>query len=191
MLSKALPLALQDSVQVWLVDLQTYAPFNCKLQVSADVGAGVETTKMAPFNLRIKGQEGGQVKSGTTETLFTDPWNPVAGSNWVSSAFVQNGVSSGAFMPDPYTGLAWPLRAEKADVTVQTGLPVVSSLDWVTLSTADTIDVPADAWADWDAKAQTFIPAGDGKTAKAKITVTYPADMFKTVKWHDGSNLDL
>ena len=45
-----------------MVDLQTYAPFNCKLQVSADVGAGVETTKMAPFNLRIKGQEGGQVK---------------------------------------------------------------------------------------------------------------------------------
>ncbi|MBI3737505.1 MAG: hypothetical protein HY258_00465 [Chloroflexi bacterium] len=99
---KALPLALQDSLQVWTVDLQSFSPYDCKLQVSADVGAGVETTKMAPFNLRIKGQEGGQLKSGSTDTLFTDPWNPVNGSNWVTSAFVQNGVSSGAFMPDPY-----------------------------------------------------------------------------------------
>lgn len=195
LLVKALPLALQDSLQVWTVDLQSFSPYNCKLQVSADVGAGVETTKMAPFNLRIKGQEGGAVKSATTATLFTDPWNPVNGSNWVSSAFVQNGTSSGAFMPDPYTGLSWPFRAEKADVTVQTGLPVATNLNWVTLSTADKIDVPADAWVDWDAKTQKFITAGEkspnGVTAKVKIVVTYPADMFQKVKWHDGSNLSV
>jgi peptide/nickel transport system substrate-binding protein len=190
---KALPLAMQDSLQVWTVDLQTYAPFNCKLQVSSDVGAGVETTFMAPFNLRIKGQEGGAVKSATTATLFTDPWNPVNGANWVTSAFVQNAVSGRAFMPDPYTGLSHPLRAESADVTVQTGLPVATNLDWVKLTTADKIDVPADAWADWDAKTQKFITAGekfpDGATAKVKVVVHYPADLFKTVKWHDGSNL--
>jgi peptide/nickel transport system substrate-binding protein len=192
---KALPLALQDSLQVWTVDLQTYAPFDCKLQVSADVGAGVETTKMAPFNLRIKGQEGGQVKSATTATLFTDPWNPINGSNWVTSAFVQNAVQGAGLMPDPYTGLAWPLRAEKADVIVQTGLPVATNLNWVTLSTADKIDVPADAWVDWDAKTQKFITAGekfpDGVTAKVKSVIYYPADMFKTVKWHDGSNISV
>ncbi len=195
MIAQALPLALEDSLQVWVVDLQSFSPYNCDLQVSADVGAGVETTKMAPFNLRIKGQEGGQVKSGTTETLFTDPWNPVNGSNWVSSAFVQNGTAGRAFMPDPYTGLSWPLRAEKADITVQTGLPVAKNLDWVNLTTADTIDVPTDAWVDWDAKTQKFITAGekfpDGSTAKVKVTVTFPADMFQTVKWHDGTNLSV
>jgi peptide/nickel transport system substrate-binding protein len=195
MLAQALPLSLEDSLQVWLVDTQTYAPFNCDLNVSADVGAGVETTMMAPFNLRIKGQEGGVVKSGTTETLFTDPWNPINGANWVTSAFVQNAVQSRAFMPDPYTGLSWPIRAEKADVTVQTGLPVASNLDWVTVSTADQIDVPADAWVDWDATTQKFITAAekfpDGATAKTKVTITYPADMFQTVKWHDGSNLSV
>jgi peptide/nickel transport system substrate-binding protein len=193
MFAKALPLALQDSLQVWTVDLQTYAPFNCKLQVSSDVGAGVETTKMAPFNLRIKGQEGGQVKSATTATLFTDPWNPVLGANWVTSAFVQAAVSSGAFMPDPYTGLSHPFRAESAEVTAQTGLPIATNLDWVKLTTADKIDVPADAWSDWNAKTQKFITAGEkfpkGTTAKVKIVIHYPADMFKTVKWHDGSNL--
>ena len=191
LLAQALPLAVQDSLQVWTVDLQTYAPFNCTLQVSADVGAGVETTKMGPFNLRIKGQEGGAVKVATTATIFTDPWNPVNGSNWVSSAYVQNAVDGGALMPDPYTGLYWPLRVDKATVTAQTGLPVSASLPWVTLTTADSISVPADAWADWDATAQKFIPAGDGKTAKIKVVMTYPKNLFTTVKWHDGSNLSV
>jgi peptide/nickel transport system substrate-binding protein len=190
---EALPLSLEDSLQVWLVDTQSYSPFKCDIQVSADVGAGVETTQMAPFNLRFKGQEGGQLKSGTTETLFTDPWNPVNGANWVTSAYVQNGVQGRAFMPDPYTGLSWPLRAEKADFTVQTGLPVQANHDWATVTFADKIDVPATAWVDWDAVNQKFITAGekfpDGSTAKTKTVITYPADMFQTVKWHDGSNL--
>jgi peptide/nickel transport system substrate-binding protein len=192
---KALPLALQDSVQVWTVDLQTYAPFNCKLQVSADVGAGVETTKMSPYTMRIAGQEGGQVKVGSTATMFTDPWNPVNGSNWVTSAYIQNAVQGWAFMPDPYTGLSWPLRAEKAEVTVQTGLPVSSQLPWVTLSTADSIAVPADAWSDWDATTQKFITAAEkfptGTTSKVKVVLYFPADMFDKVKWHDGSNLSV
>ncbi|GAB4505622.1 MAG: ABC transporter substrate-binding protein [Anaerolineales bacterium] len=190
---KALPLSLEDSLQVWTVDLQNYSPFRCDLQVSADVGAGVETTFMSPYTMRFADKEGGQVKVGTTDTLFTDPWNPVNGSNWVTSAYVQNAVSSRAFMPDPYTGLAWPLRAEKADLVVQTGTPVQTNLDWVNLSFEDTITVPPDAWVDWDPVAQKFITVGekfpDGLTAKSKAVVYYPADMFQTVKWHDGSNL--
>jgi peptide/nickel transport system substrate-binding protein len=55
------------------------------------------------------------------------------------------------------------------------------------------IKVPADALVDWDAKTQKFIPASekfkDGTTAKIKSVVTYPADLFKVVKWHDGSPL--
>jgi len=196
MMVKALPLALQDSIQVFTVDLQTYAPFKCDLQVTADVGAGVETTKMGLFNMRYTGKEGGQVKSATTSTLFSDPWNPVNGSNWVTSAYIQNGTSGGGLMPDPYTGLAWPLRAEKADLVVQAGLPVATNLNWINLTTADKIEVPATAWVDWDAKTQKFITAAEKSpdapiTAKLKSTIYYPADMFKTVKWHDGSNLSL
>lgn len=190
---KALPLSLEDSLQVWTVDLQTYAPFRCDLQVSADVGAGVETTFMSPYTMRYADQEGGQVKVGTTATLFTDPWNPVNGANWVTSAYVQNATSGRGLMPDPYTGLTWPLRAEKADLVVQTGIPVEASLGWVNLSTEDTITVPADAWVDWDPATGKFITAAekfpDGVTAKSKSVIYYPADMFDTVKWHDGSNL--
>ncbi len=190
---EALPLAVQDSLQTWIVDLQTYAPFNCELEVSSDVGAGVETTFMAPYNLRFAGVEGGQLKNGSTDTMFTDPWNPVDGSNWVGSSFIQNATASRGLMPDPYTGLAWPLRAEKADLVVQTGLPVGTNLDWVNLSFEDTITVPADAWVDWDAATQKFITAGEkfpeGLTAKTKSVIYYPADMYETVKWHDGQNL--
>ena len=195
LMAEALPLSLEDSLQVWTVDLQSFAPFNCDLQVSADVGAGVETTFMSPYTMRYAGQEGGQVKVGSTETMFTDPWNPVNGSNWVTSAYIQNATDSRGTMPDPYTGLAWPLRAEKADLVVQSGIPVQTNLDWVNLSTEDTITVPGDAWVDWDPVNQKWITAAekypDGLTAKSKSTIYYPSDMFDTVKWHDGSNLSV
>ena len=184
---EALPLSLQDSLQVWIIDQQVYAPFNCNVEVTYDLGSGIEAAQMPAYNLRFKDAEGGQLKVGTNE-LFTDPWNPVNGSNWVWDGFVQSFGESGSLMYDPYTGLTWPLRAESAEVTVQTGLPVGTNTDWVTLNTADTIEVPADAWLDWDAAAQTFVPAGEGVTAKAKIVMTYPADLYET-KWHDGSNL--
>lgn len=165
---KALPLSVQDSLQVWLVDLQSYAPFNCDLEVSSDVGAGVETTFMSPYTMRFKDKEGGQVKVGTTATLFTDPWNPVNGANWVTSAYVQNATAGRGTMPDPYTGLAWPLRAEKADLVAQTGTPVQTNLDWVNLSFEDTIKVPDDAWVDWDPVNQKFLTAADAAKAKTQ-----------------------
>lgn len=194
LMAQAVQLANQDALQAWIVDQQVYAPYQCNLSVGYDLGSGVEPAQMTLHAMRFADAEGGQVKVGTNE-LFTDPWNPVNGSNWVWDGFVQNGTESLGFMPDPYTGLYWPYRAEGAAVTVQTGLPVAKNLDWVTLDTADTIAVPADAWVDWDATNQVFITAGekfpDGATAKTKTVVTYPADVFETVRWHDGSNLSV
>ncbi|MEA3441239.1 MAG: hypothetical protein U9R58_13260, partial [Chloroflexota bacterium] len=58
---------------------------------------------------------------------------------------------------------------------------------------AGSIEVPADAWADWDAENQVFITAGERFTetesAASKVVMTYEADMFDKVKWHDGSPL--
>ncbi|MBI2334017.1 MAG: P-loop NTPase, partial [Chloroflexi bacterium] len=188
LMEQALPLALQDSLQVWYVDQQVYAPYQCNVEVTYDLGSGIEAAQMPNYNIRFKDAEGGQLKVGTND-LFTDPWNPVNGSNWVWDGFVQKATQSGSLMADPYTGLYWPLRAESAEVTVQTGLPVGTNTDWVTLNTADAVTVPADAWVDWDAATQTFVPAGDGLTAKAKVVMTYPADLYEVTKWHDGSNL--
>ena len=63
------------------------------------------------------------------------------------------------------------------------------------LSFAPEIQVPADAWADWDAVNQRFITVGEkypqGTTSLVKATVYYPADLWNTVTWHDGSPISL
>jgi len=187
---QALPLSMQDSLQVFIVDTRSFAPYQQNVQMSADLAAGIETAQVSYFTARFVGQEGGTLKWASTD-MFSEPWNPIAGSNWVWDQGAQKATASGAFIADPYTGLQWPLRAEKAELVAQTGLPIFKSLDWMTLTTADKISVPADAWVNWDAKTQKFVPAGDGITAKIKSTVYYPANLFDTVTWHDGQKLSV
>jgi peptide/nickel transport system substrate-binding protein len=190
MMARAMALSIQDSLQVWLIDGKQYMPFVNNLQITTDVAAGVEGAQMANHTLRWKDKEGGVVKWGEPD-LFGEPWNPVGGSNWSFDHAAYDRASSGAFLSDPFTGLVWPLMAEKADITVQANLPVSKSLDWVTLNKADTIKVPEDAWIDWDVANQKWITVGEkypeGLTAKVKSVVTYRSDLFDVLKWHDGS----
>jgi peptide/nickel transport system substrate-binding protein len=94
-------------------------------------------------------------------------------------------------MADPYTGLAYPQRIESAELTFKSGLPIRQNLDWLTVQEVEQIDVPEDAWVDWDATEQRFITASEkfpeGLTANVKSVVVYPDDLFETVTWHDGS----
>ncbi len=191
---KALELAMQDSVRVWLVDQYSFTPRLAKLEVAADLAGGVEGSQLWPMTLRWKDQVGGRVRWGQPDVLI-DPWNPIGGSNWVYDTDVQRALGEYAVVSDPYTGLLLPNRIEKAEVVVKEGLPVAKTLDWVSLQFAPEIQVPADAWVDWDAANQKFITAGEKftetLTANVKVTVYYPADLFQKVKWHDGSPLSL
>jgi peptide/nickel transport system substrate-binding protein len=194
MMTQALALSLQDSIQVFLIDGKNFAPYSTKVQATSDLAAGIEGSQVGAYTVRFTGKEGGQMKWGEPD-LFADPWNPIGGSNWTFDHAAYDMTQSGGTMYDPYTGLLWPLRIDKAEVTVQKNLPVSKTLDWVTLNTADTITVPPDVNIDWDAKAQKFITVGtkfpNGLTAKVKSVVTYPADLFDKVKWQDGSKLDV
>jgi peptide/nickel transport system substrate-binding protein len=201
LMTQALTLSMQDSTQVWVVDEQVYSPFKTNVNATYDLASGIEAAAMYPYNLRFTDKEGGQMKIGTND-LFTEPWNTIGGDNWIWDTGVQRFTTqgsdiatSGGLMGDPYTGLAWPQRIATAEVTAQTGLPISKTLDWVTLKTADSIPVPPDTWVDWDAKTQKFITAAEkfpnGTTAKVKSVVTYPADLFTTVKWHDGSPISV
>lgn len=201
LMAKALELSLQDSLQVWVIEQKSYAPYQGNVNVTYDLGSGPEAAAMYPYNLRFTDKEGGALKIGTSD-LFTEPWNTIGGSNWIWDTAVMrmttqgsDAAASGGIMADPYTGLAWPQRIDKAEVTVETGLPVTKSSDWLTLNTADKIDVPGDALIDWDPKAQKFISVKDkfpnGLTAKVKSVVTYPSNLFDTVKWQDGSPLSV
>lgn len=192
MMAQALALSLQDSLQVFLIDGKNFAPYNTSVQATSDLAAGIEGAQVGAYTVRFAGKEGGQLKWGEPDQ-FADPWNPIGGSNWTFDHAAYDMTEGGGTMYDPYTGLLWPLRIDKAEVTVQTGLPVTKTLDWVTLNTADKITVPPDVNIDWDAKAQKFINVGtkfpNGLTAKVKSVVTYPANLFDTVKWQDGSSL--
>jgi len=201
---QALPMAMDDagdappegagSVRVWLVDAHSFAPQRADVIVAADLAGGVAGAQMFPYVARFEGVEGGEMRIAQPGLLMA-PWNPIAGSNWIYDVFPIRATQDYGVLTDPNTGLYWPQRIESAACVVKEGLPVGKTLDWITLSTAPAIAVPEDAWADWDAASQTFIEAGDMTTptleANTKCTVTYPAGLFDTVTWHDGSPLDL
>ena len=193
-LAEMLELALTESVHVWLIDGKNFTPYRQGLDVTYDLAAGVDGSMIWPYTIRLSDQEGGKIKWGQPD-LFVDPWNPLAGSNWAFDQAIGRATWGEAYMVDPHTGLLWPQRFERAEVVIQEGLPVGKTLDWVDLSFAPEIAVPEDAIVDWDPVEQKFITAAekfpDGTTARVKSTVYYPADLFETVKWHDGSPLDL
>jgi peptide/nickel transport system substrate-binding protein len=202
MMARALELSLEDSLFVWVIDQQVYAPHNPNVLATYDLATGPESTNVGPYNLRFVGEEGGTMKVGTND-LFTQPWNTVGGSNWVWDAAVMRATTmgtsningGGGLMADPYTGLAYPQRIESAELTYKEGLPITQNLDWLTVKTEPQIDVPGDAWVDWDATEQRFITAAekypDGLTANFKSVVVYPEDLFETVTWHDGSPISV
>lgn len=190
MMGRALILSLESSQTVFLIDEKGFTTRSANVQVAYDLAAGITGNQQWPFTLRFKDQIGGTLRIAT-ENLLTDPWNPVAGSNWVFDMMPIRATQDRSFISDPYTGLNWPQRAESAVVVVQEGLSVFKTQDYLTLEFAPTIEVPADAWYDWDAVNQQFITVGDAftetQTAQSMVTITYPADMFDTITWHDGS----
>ena len=189
---KALRLSMENSVRIFVVDEAAFSPRISNLSVASDLAGGTQGSAIWGQTIRFNDTEGGVARIAQPGILV-DPWNPISGSNWIYDSMPQRGTSDNGVISDPYTGLAWPQRLERAEVVGQEGLPMGKSLDWVDLSFQPQISVPADAWVDWDAKNQKFITAGeqfpDGLTAKTKVTVYYPGDLFDTVTWHDGSPL--
>jgi peptide/nickel transport system substrate-binding protein len=188
---QAMQLAMEDSAGVWLAAGHVLNLRQKNTTAGYDLAAGM--SRIWPYTVRFDGAEGGNLRLGQ-DNLFGEPWNPISGSNWQFDAIVINATADDGLLPDPKTGLPMAQRIQSAAVTVQTGQVVQKTEDWVTLSYAPQIQVPGDAWVDWDAATQTFITAAqkfpDGITALVKSVVTYPADLFTTVKWHDGSPLD-
>lgn len=189
--------ALNDSMTeswwgVWVIDNIAFEPHLATVSAAPDLGAGYCTT-LFPYTATKQG--GGTLKIAQSGVLV-QAWNPVQGSNWTDDQCAEIFTEDHGAVPNPFTGLMMPKLIQKMDVVAKTGLPVTKTLDWVNLSTADSIAVPDDAWADWDAKAQTFISAKDRaaadstykQTALAQVTVTFNPDLFKS-KWHDGSTL--
>jgi peptide/nickel transport system substrate-binding protein len=182
------------SNRIWLVDRLSYSPYNAEVGVSADLAGGISGAQLSKFTYRWQNQEGGELTVAMADVLV-EPWNPVAGSNWIYDNHPRRMTEDAGVYADPFTGLSLPQRIETAAVTIKEGLPVAKTMDWVSLEFAPEIVVPEDAWSDWDAVNQVFVTAAErfpeGATANLKSVVTYPADLFESIKWHDGSNLSV
>lgn len=136
--ASALESQFKYSYRVWVADGKAASPWRPGVTVSYDLSAGVDINTLWPYTLRLVGEEGGLIRMGEPD-LFVDPANPIAGSNWTYDSVWQLPTSDYDAIPNPYTGLQLPQRLERAEVTVETGLPVGATYDWVTLEFAPLV----------------------------------------------------
>ena len=190
----ALTLSEEYATRNWITSRTTLVPFRNEVSVTTDLAGGVSGTPLWSKTIRFADEVGGSMNIGLP-SVFTEPWNPVAGSNWVFDQMVLRGISDLGIYTDPNTGVGILGRVERAEMTVREGYPMTSQSDWVTLAFEPEVVVPDDAWAGWDATNQVFLTAADvfteTQTALVKSTVYYPADLFSTVTWHDGSPMSV
>ncbi|WP_431064047.1 ABC transporter substrate-binding protein [Methylotuvimicrobium sp.] len=193
LMSRALQLALEDSVRVWLVDQINAWPRAHNVRLAVDLAGGVSASALWPYTLRFDDQVGGNMVIGSPG-LLTEPWNPVAGSNWIFDQKIIRALQDPPLLPDPFTGLYWPQHIQSADVTVQYGVPLIISHDWLTIHRAETINVPGNAWIDWNSHDMRFITVAekypDGLEARGRIRIRYKDDYWQR-RWHDGTTLSL
>lgn len=193
LMALAIDLAMRDSVRIWLVDQSQIGPRAADVQVASDLAGGVRGSQLWPLTLRFADQVGGQMRVATPSVL-TEPWNPVAGTNWLFDRMVLRAISDASVLPDPFTGLHRPQRLDRAELTVRTGTPVSVTLPWVTLDEAESIIVPDDAWIAWDEGEGRFLTVAEtgqqGLEARTRAVLHYRPDFFAR-PWHDGSTVSL
>jgi peptide/nickel transport system substrate-binding protein len=193
MMARGIELAMQDSVRVWLTDQINILARHRNVSVAADLAGGVVASALWGYTLRYRDRVGGSATVGLTN-LLTEPWNPIAGSNWVFDNMMMRGLTDSALLPDPFTGLFWPQRIESAEVAVQEDVPVIQTHDWLTVERVPEIAVPADAWVDWDVEEQRWITVGEkfpeGVTSRTRVRVRYEPEYLQR-RWHDGTQYSL
>jgi peptide/nickel transport system substrate-binding protein len=189
MMAEATELAIEDSVRIWLVDRINVLPRVTDLEVAVDLAGGIAGASVWPYTMRFRGRVGGRAVVGLPNVM-TEPWNPIAGSNWVFDLMVLRALRDATVLTDPFTGLMRPQRIAHAEVAVAGGVPVNSTLDWLTLEHVERIDVPADAWLAWDVRERRFVMVGethpDGLTARTGVRLRFDDTYFEQ-RWHDGT----
>ena len=190
--SKLFELEAYYSQHIWLADSLAYTIWDTDVSTSYNLAAGVDGSSLTAYTLKYTDQEGGDMVWANQAAPIQDPVNPVQGTNQTYDNQFLNFTRDYLFMDDPYTGLNYPKRATKAEVVIQTGLPVGKTYDWVDLSFEDEIVVPEDAMVDWDVESETWILAGsdEKRTAKSKVTY-YLGDDLGDFTWHDGTPITL
>lgn len=191
LMARALTLSMRDSARIWLVDQSQIVPRAATVQVASDLAGGVRGAQIWALTLRYRDRVGGRV-SVAAPSVLTEPWNPIAGTNWLFDRMVLRAINDSPLLPDPYTGLYLPQRIDSAQLAVQAGTPVSATLDWLTIEEVDEITVPDDAWIAWDEAAGRFLTVDEagksGLSARTRSTIRYRDDFFRR-HWHDGAEI--
>lgn len=195
-----LPKVRQFANNIWTVVISEFIPHRAEVDMALDDCGGVSF--QFATTIHFKDDAGDPERGGSLSmeipSIMVQPINPVEGSAMTYDIMLSRDLTGDVdLMPHPQTGLNMPQRIERAEVTIQTGLPVGTSSDWCELSFADEIEVPLTAWADWDAENQVWVTAEERMAydddyepvAKRKSVVYYPDDLWE-MKLHDGSTLD-
>ncbi|MEF8833748.1 MAG: ABC transporter substrate-binding protein, partial [Halofilum sp. (in: g-proteobacteria)] len=193
LMARALRLSMENSARIWLIDGLNVWPYAADVELAMDLAGGLAGSRLWPYTLRYEGRVGGEMIV-SSPTVLTEPWNPVAGTNWLYDTMMIRATEDAPVMPDPFTGLYWPQRIESAEVTVVEDAPVQRSLDWLTLERAEEIRVPGDAWIDWDGEAERFVRVDakhpEGISARTRTRIRYE-EGYLDRRWHDGSKMSL
>lgn len=194
LMARALELCMEDSHRIWLADRAAITPKRVEAAVAADLYGAVAGSWLWPVTVQRPGEIGGSMTIGMP-SILTEAWNPLDGSNWIYDMMLIRALGEMATLPDPFTGLYRPQRLERGEVMVQEGTPINKTLDWVDLEFVDSIEVPDDAWVDWDAEEQRFLTAGEvyteTETVVRKSVAYYEPDFFEKSMWHDGSEFSI
>lgn len=193
LMARGMELAMKESYRIWLVDQLSVIPRAADVSLAADLAGGIAGSRLWPYTLRYDDKVGGSM-TFAAPSILTEPWNPIAGSNWLFDTMIMRALNDPVLVPDPYTGLYLPQRIDSASVTVHEDTTVKRTHDWVSLETSDEIQVPPGAWIGWDAERSDFRTVADahpeGTTARSRTRITYE-EGFLDRQWHDGTEMSL
>jgi len=193
LMRKAFQLAIKDSVRVWLVDQNAVWVRRKNVDAVADYAGGYPVP-IWPYTLRFTDKTGGTMRVGSSEVL-TEPWNPVAPTNWIYDTALMSGTVNNAWVMDPHTGLPIPIKMKSVVLETLKTMPTAQNPDsknWLTVKFVDKVEVPNDAWYAWDVKAKRFVTAGEAgvKVAQNKVMVDF-GDVIGNEYYHDNSTMSL
>ena len=202
--------SMEDAVRCFLIDRTSFSAFRAGLNLAADASGGIYGSWMWALTLHWQDEFGdpdptndATVRIAMTDAL-TNPWNPVAGTNWVYDMFPIRATGDQGHGVDTRDGLRWPQMIVEADVWAATGLPIGLQYpdppeNWINFS-FETVDIlaDADAWVGWNVTTQMPITVAEkmvadpewSNEAQVKSRAYYPIGTFD-VDIHDGSDLSL
>jgi peptide/nickel transport system substrate-binding protein len=193
MMTEALEMSNQECFRVWLTDAVNFFPMRKDVRISSDLAGGVNGSYLWAHTVRFVGEPAPRMRIGMP-SILTEPWNPVAGSNWIYDSMIIRGTSADPAVPDPFTGLFLPFKIKSAKITAAEGTPMIKTLDWVDLDFVPSIDVPEDAMISWDSKEHRFHTVKEkhpqGLKARTRSVIHFADDLFQR-RWHDGTTFSM